>query len=88
MNLNNIQMPQNEDEFEALFRGLSKVMSESLRKLPEEVRLSELRNFKYTDLQLMSLYNEALKNEDYEVCKPVKALLIERGITNIPSEPI
>jgi hypothetical protein len=88
MNFHDIKMPQNEDEFEKVYRDLSKFISEKLRQLPEEMRLPELRAGNITDMQLMSLYNEALKNEDYETCIPAKTLLLERGFTNIPTEPI
>jgi hypothetical protein len=56
-----------------------------LRSLPEERRLPELRAAEPNNTSLMSLYLWALRQEDYEVCRVAQILLLERGITDIPS---
>jgi hypothetical protein len=85
-NVYNFQ-PNSEEErvyFET-HSGLSKAISKMIRSLPQEQRFEALKAADPTDTSLMALYLWALKQEDYETCEPAKALLIERGITNIPS---
>ena len=53
-------------------------MTEKIRSLKEEYRLPVLKGLNPSDLSLMNLYLQALKNEDYETCAVAKSLLIER----------
>jgi len=78
--------PQSEEErrWVEQYNQLSAVISNRLRLLPEEQRLPLLRDSNPSDLSLMNLYMQALKNEDYEACAVAKVLLIERGF-KIPS---
>lgn len=62
----------------------SRSMSAIIRDLDEEKQLSVLRDLKPTDLSLMNLYLQALKQEDYETCAAAKELLAERGF-NVPN---
>jgi len=79
--------PNSEEErlfFEA-HSSLSKSASKMIRSLPPEKRLPALKEVNPSDTSLMALYLWAMKQEDYETCESAKALLIERGIKNIPS---
>ncbi len=79
-NYHNYQ-PQNEEERQwvELYNTISQETSKKIKELNEEKRLPYLRASEPTDLSLMNLYLQALKNEDYETCAVAKALLIERG---------
>lgn len=61
------------------YNNLSKYISEKIRGLNEKDRLQVLKELNPTDLSLMNLFLQALKNEDYETCAAAKTLLIERG---------
>ena len=73
--------PKDEEERKWVeqYNNISKYISEKIRGLSEEKRLPYLRAVEFTDLSLMNLYLQALKNEDYETCIVAKALLLERG---------
>ena len=79
--------PNSEEErrfFEA-HSMLSKATSKMIRSLSPENRLPALKEANPSDISLMALYLWAMKQEVYETCTPAKALLLERGIKNIPS---
>jgi hypothetical protein len=76
---------EKERRFIEQYSGLSKTSSKLLRSLPEERRLPELRAAEPNNTSLMSHYLWALRQEDYEVCRVAQILLLERGITDIPS---
>ena len=88
-NLENYYNFQPNSEEERLFfeahSNLSKTASKVIRSLPQEKRLSALKEINPSDISLMALYLWAMKQEDYETCEPAKVLLLERGIKNIPS---
>lgn len=73
--------PENEDELSWVehYNNLSRLISEKIRGLDEKERLNVLKELNPTDLSLMNLYLQALKNEDYETCTVAKSVLIERG---------
>ena len=73
--------PNSEEEKQWVERydDLSQRISEAIRGLSEEKRLSYLRDVQPSDLSLMNLYLQALKMEDYETCGVAKTLLVERG---------
>ena len=73
--------PENEDELSWVehYNNLSRLISEKIRGLDEKERLNVLKELNPTDLSLMNLYLQALKNEDYETCIAAKSVLIERG---------
>ena len=79
-NLDNFQ-PENEEEAEWIqhYNNLSSKLSEKIRGLNEKERVNVLKEINPTDLSLMNLYLQALKNEDYETCEAAKTLLVERG---------
>lgn len=88
-NLDNLYnfKPDNEGEkrFTEDYNNISIAMSKILRALPEEQRLKTLKEAEPSDISLMNLYVWARMQEDYEVCSAAKTLLLERGISNIPS---
>ena len=84
-NYDNFQ-PKDEEERQWVehYNNLSKSISEKIKGLNEKDRLTVLRDLRPTDLSLMNLYLQALKQEDYETCAVAKVVLVERGF-NIPS---
>jgi hypothetical protein len=70
---------EGEEQVVEHYDNILKSISEAIRGLSEEKRLPYLRAAEPTDLALMNLYLQALKNEDYETCPAAKALLLERG---------
>ena len=73
--------PQNEEEarWVAVYNHISQNTSKKLRELSEDKRLPDLKAADPSDLSLMNLYMQALKNEDFETCAVAKILLAERG---------
>ena len=73
--------PDNENEliWTNYYNNFSRLISEKIRGLDEKERLNVLKELNPTDLSLMNLYLQALKNEDHETCAVAKSLLIERG---------
>lgn len=73
--------PNSEEERQWVehYNKLSKHMSAIIRSLDVKERLTVLRDANPTDLGLMNLYLQALKQEDYETCAVAEVLLIERG---------
>lgn len=77
--------PDSEEEkqfFEA-HSSLSKATSKMIKSLPAENRLPSLKEADPSDTSLMALYLWAMKQEDYETCRPTKEWLLERGF-NVP----
>lgn len=73
--------PINEEEeiWVEKYNMLSQKISSMLRGLPKEEGLKTLQDLNMSDLALMNLYLQAMKNEDYETCNVAKILLLERG---------
>ncbi len=68
-----------EKQWVELYNRISKDTSEKIRALSENKSLPYLRASEPTDLSLMNLYLQALRNEDFETSLVAKALLEERG---------
>lgn len=73
--------PESEEEarWVAVYNHISMNTSKKLRELSEDKRLPYLRAPDPSDISLMNLYMQALKNEDFETCAVAKILLTERG---------
>lgn len=73
--------PQTEEEarWVAVYNHISQNTSKKLRELSADKRLPYLRASEPSDLSLMNLFMQSLKNEDYETSAVAKVLLEERG---------
>ena len=74
--------PQSEEESQWVenYNNLSKYISDRLKEVDEKDRFTVLKETNPSDLSLMSLFLQSLKNEDYEICEVVDRLLKERGL--------
>ena len=75
-------VPQGKDErqFVEFYNNLSKYTSDRLKGVDEKDRFTVLKETNLSDLSLMNLFLQSLKNEDYEICEIANRLLKERGL--------
>ncbi|SFB80946.1 hypothetical protein SAMN04487891_102461 [Flagellimonas taeanensis] len=75
-------VPKNAEEGQWVekYNALSRYVSEKLKGIAKNDRLTALRASEPTDLSLMNLFLVSLKNEDYEICEVANQLLKERGL--------
>jgi len=75
-------VPQSEDErqFVEFYNNLSKLISDRLKRIDEKDRFMVLKESNPSDLSLMNLFLQSLRNEDYELCEVANRLLQERGL--------
>jgi|GEM_PF-3234416 len=74
--------PQSEEESQWVenYNNLSKYISDRLKGVDEKDRFTVLKETNLSDLSLMNLFLQSLKNEDYEICEIANRLLKERGL--------
>lgn len=74
--------PENKEEAQWIenYNDLSKYISDGLKRVNENDRLSVLKSLNPSDLSLMNLFVLSLKNEEYEICEIANKLLKERGL--------
>lgn len=71
--------PKNEGKVVQQYNNLSKIIAEKIREVREEVRVPIIKSLNLTNLQLINLFLQAEKKEDYETLTVAKFLLQERG---------
>ena len=78
--MNNFEQLQPQNDFEKVMYDNIMFVIETLKKLPAEHRLENLKDQKPSDLSLALMLALSLINEEYEISKVVKDLLDKKGI--------
>jgi RNA polymerase-binding transcription factor DksA len=71
---------EEESQWVENYNNLSKYISDRLKEVDEKDRFTVLKETNLSDLSLMNLFLQSLKNEDYEICEVANRLLKERGL--------